>query len=297
VTNEVADYGGEKSGSVEAYAIDPKTGMIHLLNRRSLNSPIPSQVAIDPTGRHLVVSSFMGGEYLVLPIGDDGHLGPVSGRVKSAPVSSPQAESRPHSVVFDPAGRFIATANIATDKIQIYRLAGETLELVSEASLPKGAGPRHLAFDLSGKHLYVVSQPSATVSVFAFDPVKGQIGEVLQAISTVPGDYKGAREGAEIAVHQSGRFLYASTRGHNSIVGYRIDPSTGLLSVIGFATEGISTPRNFAFDPSGKWLYVENQTGDTIVQFEINPDTGQLKPTGLITPTIAPVVMLFRPAD
>jgi len=297
VTNEVADYEGKKSGSAEAYAIDPKTGMIHLLNRQSLNSPIPSQVAIDPTGRHLVVSSFIGGEYIVLPIGADGRLGPVSGHLASAPESSPQAESRPHSVVFDPVGRFIATVNIATDKIQIYRLAGGSLKLVSETSLPKGTGPRHLAFGLSGKHLYVISQPSATVTVFAFDPAKGQIGKTLQTISTVPGDYKGSLSGAEIAIHPSGNFLYASTREPNSIVGYRIDPSTGLLSLIGFVTEGIRTPRNFAFDPSGKWLYVENQTGDNIAQFEINSETGQLKPTGRTTPTIAPVVMLFRTAE
>jgi 6-phosphogluconolactonase (cycloisomerase 2 family) len=297
VTNEVADYEGKKSGSAEAYAIDPKTGMIHLLNRQSLNSPIPSQVAIDPTGRHLVVSSFIGGEYIVLPIGADGRLGPVSGHLSSTPDSSPETESRPHSVVFDPAGRFIATANLATDKIQIYRLAGGSLELVSEASLPKGAGPRHLAFDLSGKHLYAVSQPNASVTMFAFDPAKGQIGKVLQTISAVPGDYKGSLSGAEIAVHPSGKFLYASTREPNSIVAYRIDPSTGLLSLIGFVTEGIRSPRNFAFDPSGKWLYVENQAGDTIVQFEINPGTGQLKPTGRTTPDIAPVVMLFREAE
>jgi 6-phosphogluconolactonase (cycloisomerase 2 family) len=300
VINEVADYEGKKSGSAEAWAIDPKTGRIHLLNHQSLNSPIPSQLAIDPAGRHLVVSSFIGGEYIVLPIGADGRLGPVSGRVESAyiaPGSSPQAESRPHSVVFDPSGRFIATANIATDKIQTYRLTGGSLERVSEASLPPGTGPRHIAFDLSGKHLYVISQPAATVTVFAFDPAQGQIGKVLQTISTVPDDYKGSRSGAEIAVHPSGNFLYASTRETNIVVGYRIDPSTGLLSVVGFVTEGISTPRSFAFDPSGKWLYVENQTGDTIVQFEIDPNTGQLKPTGRITPDIAPVVMLFRPTD
>jgi len=294
VTNEVADYEGKKSGSVEAYAIDSKTGMIHLLNRQSLNSPIPSQVAIDPSGRHLVVSSFIGGEYIVLTIEAGGLLGPVSGHIPSAPESSPQEESRPHAVVFDPAGRFIATVNIATDKIQIYRLAGGSLERVSEATLPAGTGPRHLAFNPSGKRLYVVSQPTAMVTVFAFDPAKGRIGKVLQTISTVPDDYKGAHEGSEIAVHPSGKFLYASTRGHNSIAGYRIDPSTGLLSLIGFATEGISTPRSFAIDPSGKWLYVENQTGDTIVQFEIDRDTGQLKPTGRTTPIIAPVVMLFR---
>jgi 6-phosphogluconolactonase (cycloisomerase 2 family) len=300
VTNEIADYEGQTSGSIEAYAIDPTTGMIKLLNRQSLNSPIPSQVAVDPTGHHLVVSNYIGGDFVVLPIEADGRIGPVSGRIKnslSAPPKGRQEAPHPHGVVFDPAGRFIAAPDLGIDKVQIYRLTDGGLALVSEASLPAGTGPRHVAFDLSGKHLYVVNELNATVTVFANDATTGKIGKELQSISTVPKDYKGKAAAQEVAVHPSGKFLYASTRDYHSIVGYRIDPSTGLLSVIGFATQGLSSPRNFVFDPSGKWLYALNQTGDTIVQFEINPETGQLTPTGRITPCITPVVMAFRTAN
>jgi 6-phosphogluconolactonase len=159
-----------------------------------------------------------------------------------------------------------------------------------------GAGPRHLAFDLASKRLYVVNELNVTVTVFAYDPVTGQIGKVLQIISTEPAGYNGPHSTAEIAVHPSGKFLYASNRGHNSIVGYRIDPSTGLLSVLGFVTQGVSFPRNFAIDPSGKWLYVANQKSDTLVQFEIDPETGELKPTGQVTPSITPVAIVFRTA-
>ena len=105
----------------------------------------------------------------------------------------------------------------------------------------------------------------------------GQIGKELQTISTEPTGCDGPHSTAEIAVHPSGKFLYASNRGHNSIIGYLIDPSTSLLSVIGFAAQGVSFPRNFAIDPSGRWLYVANQKGDTIVQFEINPETGEFE--------------------
>ncbi len=101
---------------------------------------------------------------------------------------------------------------------------------------------------------------------------------------------------AEIAVHPSGKFLYASNRGYNSIIGYRIDPTTNLLSVIGHATKDVNFPRNFAIDPSGRWLYVANQKGDTIVQFAVNAETGELQPTGLVTPSITPVAIVFRPA-
>jgi 6-phosphogluconolactonase len=299
VINEIDDYEGQKSGSAEAYAIDPDTGMIKLLNRQSLNSPIPAHLAVDPTGHHLVVANYIGGDFVVLPIEADGRLGTVSGEVKdngSGPNKNRQEAPHPHSVVFDSTGHFIAAADLGIDKVQVFRLTDGGLARVSEAPVAPGAGPRHIAFDLGGKRLYIVNELNATVTAFAYDPGTGQIGKVLQTISTEPAGYDGPHSTAEIAAHPSGKFLYASNRGHNSIVGYRIDPSTGLLSVIGFAAQDVNFPRNFAIDPSGKRLYVANQKGDTIVQFEINPQTGELKPTGQVTPSITPVAIVFRPA-
>ena len=299
VINEIDDYEGQKSGSVEAYAIDPNTGMIKLLNRQALKSPIPAHLAVDPTGRHLVVANYIGGDFVALPIEADGRLGPVSGQVKdtgSGPNEKRQEAPHPHSVAFDPAGHFIAAADLGIDKVQVFRLSDGGLARVSEAPETPGAGPRHIAFDLGGKRLYVVNELNATVTAFSYDAATGQIGKELQTVSTEPTGYNGPHSTAEIAIHPSGKFLYASNRGHNSIVGYRIDPSTGSLSVIGFAAQGVSFPRNFAIDPSGKWLYVANQKGDTIVQFEINPETGELNPTGQATPSITPVAIVFRSA-
>jgi 6-phosphogluconolactonase len=299
VINEIDDYEGQKSGSAEAYAIDPNNGMIKLLNRQSLNSPIPAHLAVDPTGHHLAVANYIGGDFVVLPIEVDGRLGPVSGEVKdtgSGPNEKRQEAPHPHSVVFDPAGRFVAAADLGIDKVQVFRLIDGGLARVSEAPVAPGAGPRHIAFDLGGKRFYVVNELNATVTAFAYDAATGQIGKELQTVSTEPAGYNGPHSTAEIAVHPSGRFLYASNRGHNSIVGYRIDPSTGSLSLIGFATQGVNFPRNFAIDPSGRWLYVANQKSDTIVQFEINPETGELTPTGQVTPSITPVAIVFRTA-
>jgi 6-phosphogluconolactonase len=166
---------------------------------------------------------------------------------------------------------------------------------VSEASLPPGSGPRHIAFAKDGRALYVVNELIPTVTVFAYDPAHGTIGKLLQTISTEPSGYDGPHSTAEIAVHPSGKFLYASNRGYNSIVGFRIDPATHTLSVIGHATQGVNFPRNFAIDPSGHWLYVANQKADTIVQFAINQETGELTPTGQVTPSITPVSIVFRP--
>jgi 6-phosphogluconolactonase len=145
--------------------------------------------------------------------------------------------------------------------------------------------------------LYVVNELNATVTAFSYDPATGQIGKELQTISTEPSGYSGPHSTAEIAVHPSGKFLYASNRGYNSIIGYRIDPETSLLSVIGHARKDVNFPRNFAIDPSGRWLYVANQKGDTIVQFEVNAGTGELKPTGRITASTTPVAIVFRSAE
>ncbi len=297
VVNEIDDYEGQKSGSAEVYAIDPAKGTIKLLNRQSTNSPTPAHLAVDPTGRNLLVANYIGGDFVILPIGADGRLGPVSGAVKdmgSGPNKERQEAPHPHSVVFDPAGRFVAAADLGIDKVQIFRLAEGGLARVSKASVAPGAGPRHIAFDHFGKRLYIVNELNATVTAFDYDAATGQTGKLLQTVSTEPSGYSGPHSTAEIAIHLSGKFLYASNRGHNSIVGYRIDPSTGLLAIIGFATQGVNCPRSFAIDPSGRWLYVANQKGDTIVQFEIDRDTGELQPTGQVTPSITPVVMVFR---
>jgi 6-phosphogluconolactonase (cycloisomerase 2 family) len=243
------------------------------------------------------VANYIGGDFVVLPIETDGRLGPVSGVLKdtgTGPNKDRQEAPHPHSVVFDPDGRFIAAADLGIDKVQTFRLANGALERVSEASVAPGAGPRHLAFSHDGKTLYVIDELNATITVFAYDPATGKIGQTLQSISTEPPGYSGPHSTAEIAVHPSGKFLYGSNRGAQSIVGYRIDPATGKLSVIGFANQGVNFPRNFVIDPSGKWLYVANQKGDNIVQFEINPETGVLKPTGQVTPSITPVAIVFR---
>jgi 6-phosphogluconolactonase (cycloisomerase 2 family) len=299
VINEIDDYQGQKTGSVEAYAIDPRTGMLTLLNRQSSGGPIPAHLAVDPSGHYLVIANYIGGNFVVLPIEADGRLGPVSGELKdsgSGPDKARQEAPHPHSVVFDPAGRTIAAADLGTDTIQTFRLTEGGLTRVSSASAAPGAGPRHIAFHHSGKVLYVVNELNATVTVLSYDPTTGQIGKPLQTISTEPPGYDGPHSTAEIAVHPSGKFLYASNRGYNSIIGYRIDPATSLLTVIGHAKEGVNFPRSFAIDPSGRWLYVANQKGDTIVQFVVNPDTGDLKPSGQVTVSVTPVAMVFRTA-
>jgi 6-phosphogluconolactonase len=301
VLNEIADYEGESAGSMEAYAIDEETGELTLINRQSVDS-IPAQLVVDPSGSYLIVANYVGGSYEVLPINEDGSLEPVSDRIvqEGSGPHDRQEAPHPHAVALDPAGNFIATADLGIDSLQIFELDEGRLVQVSEASVAPGSGPRHVAFHPNGEVLYVINELTATITAFAFDSETGQIGEELQNIGTVPDDFPEHKSTAEIMVHPSGNFLYGSNRKFedhplaDSIAAYRIDQESGELTLIGHTTDNIVFPRAFNFDPTGRWLYVLNQKGDTIVQFSIDPESGELSPTGLVTESTTPVSIVFR---
>jgi 6-phosphogluconolactonase (cycloisomerase 2 family) len=242
------------------------------------------------------VANYYPGQYVVLPIEDDGSLGPIFSDWQdtgSGPQPRQQDGAHPHAVVFDPRGRFLATADLGNDEVQIFRLVNGVLQRVSVASVATGSGARHVAFSRDGGTLYVISELVGIITAFDYDPVTGQIGQIIQTISSMPSSYTGVPSGAEIAVHCSGDFLYASNRGSQTVAGYRIDRRTGELSLLGFATQGVDGPTNFAIDPSGRWLYVNSNVGNEIVQFDIDAKTGELTPTGLTAPLFAANVMAF----
>ncbi len=302
VINEIADYKGAEAGSMEAYAIDNETGKLTLLNRQAVGS-IPAHLAVDPTGSYVVVGNYVGASFQVLPIAEDGSLEPVSNEVTltgSGPHTERQEAPHPHAVVFDPAGRYIATADLGTDTVQIFELNEGELTSVHAWSMAPGSGPRHLAFHPNGTVLYVISELTATVTALAFDAETGQVTGEIQVIGTVPDDFPAHKSTAEIMVHPSGKFLYGSNRKFedhplaDAIVAYSIDEATGELTLIGHTTENIQFPRGFNFDPTGTWLYALNQKGDTIVQLAIDQSSGELSPTGLITEAPVPVSIVFK---
>ena len=305
--NEIDDFEGGGNGSVEAYAIDQATGELTMINREDSGGAIPAHLAVDPSGSDVVVAHYVGSNFTVLPIRDDGGVDPVSAEVKnsgSGPNEERQEAPHPHAVGFDPDGNFLATADLGIDLLQVFALntADGSLEPIDEASVEPGAGPRHLAFSPDGSVLYVINELNATITAFAYDSATGQIGEEIQTISTVPDNFEGTKSTAEIAVHPSGQFLWGSNRGQpdatapeaNSIVGYTIDQATGELTLIGFTTDGIDFPRNFALDPTATWIYVCNQQADTIVQFLIDQATGDLTSTGQVTESPTPVCIVFK---
>ena len=201
--NEYADFEGEETGSVEAYAIQPPSGELTFLNRQSSARAIPAHLVVDPNGDQVVVGNYIGMNYVVLPINDDGSPAPVSDSFEntgSGPNAERQEALHPHATTFDPGDNFIATADLGIDKVQIFDLIGEDgmFELVSEASTAPGAGPRHVAFNPEGTIPNVLNELDATIVAFPYDPATGMIGKEIQTFSTVPEPFEGTKSTVEM---------------------------------------------------------------------------------------------------
>jgi 6-phosphogluconolactonase len=299
--NEVADFDGEEAGSVEAYRIDQESGAIELINRQALPGPIPAHLVVDPSGKYLVVALYIGASYVVLPIGEDGSLGAPVDEVKqqgSGPNEQRQEAPHPHASTFDPAGRYLATADLGIDKVEIFELQDGKLAKVSEVAMEPGAGPRHVAFNPDGTMLYVINELNATIAALPYDADSGKLGEPVATVPTVPDDFPEAKSTAEILVHPSGDFLYGTNRrfsdhpAADSIAVFRLDEQ-GVPERVQLVTENIAFPRAIQLDPTGAWLYALNQKGDSIVQFAIDQETGELTPTGNVAEIPTPVSLVF----
>lgn len=293
----VSEAGAE--GRVLAYAIDPNTGDLALVNDASTGGAGPCHVNLDHAGRHVLVANYNSGSASVLPIRPDGGLGEPTGFVQhegSSVNPSRQKEPHAHSINPSPDDRFVFVADLGLDKIMIYRLDGVSGKITAGdpafVKVKAGAGPRHFVFHPSGKYAYVINELDNTITAFAYDAATGSLQEI-QTIPTLPSGFNGSSWCAEVRVHPSGRFLYGSNRGHDSIAVYRIDPAQGTLAFVEHETGGIKVPRNFNIDPTGKFCLVANQNGDSVVVFRIDPDTGSLEPTGHKIAVSKPVCIRF----
>jgi len=301
--NEISDFGGKSSGAVSAFAITPQTGQLTLLNQASSGGPGPCHLVVDKTGKNVLVANYAGGSIEVLPIQPDGRLGAATAFVQHQGASvNPQRQAGPHahSINLDAANRFAFVADLGLDKVLIYRFGAAQGTLTPNdppaAALKPGAGPRHFAFHPSGRFAYVINELQSTVTAFNYDAQRGALSE-LQTVSTLPEGFAGNNSTAEVQVHRSGKFLYGSNRGHDSIAVFAIDPGKGTLSLAEHQPTRGKTPRNFGLDPTGARLLAANQGSDTVVVFGIDQATGRLHPTGQVVEVGAPVCIKFvRPA-
>jgi 6-phosphogluconolactonase len=301
--NEVNNFNDAKSGAVSAFAIDRKSGTLKLLNQVSTHGAGPCHVSLDKTGKYVLVANYEGGSVATLPVHDDGSLGLVAGFVQHSGSSvDKQRQEGPHAhwIGVSPDNRFAVVADLGLDDVLVYHLDLNKGSLTPNdppyAEVKPGAGPRHFAFHPNGKFAYVLNEMASTVTAFTFQPQKGSLTS-LQTISTLPKDYTGVKQAAELVVHPSGKFLYASNRGHDSTAVFAVNPAKGTLALTGTVPTKGKTPRNFAIDPTGAFLLAANQSSGNIVVFRIDGATGGLTPTGQTVDVPAPVCITFVRPD
>jgi len=306
--NEIQKYKDASSGGVSAFAVASEkgsgpTGKLQLLNEVASRGADPCYIAFDKTGKYALVANYTGGSIAVFPVQPDGHVGEASAFVQHVGSSiNRERQEGPHAhwIETTPDNRFAIAVDLGLDELLVYRFDAKKGSLTPKnppyAKLDSGAGPRHLAFSPGGKFAYVVNELQSTITAFAYDARNGELRK-LKTVSTLPKDFTGANDTAEIEVHPSGKFLFASNRGHDTIALFSIDSKTGALTLVDhFPTQG-KTPRNFEIDPSGNFLFVANQETNNIVVFQITPSTGRLTAKKQTVEVPAPVCLKFMAVE
>jgi 6-phosphogluconolactonase len=301
--NEVGNYHGPNSGGVSAFSIDRATGKLTFLNEVASRGADPCYITVDKTGKYVLVANYTGGSVAVFPVLADGKLGESSAFVQhTGKGTNPERQEGPHAHSIDLSldNRFAMVDDLGLDELLVYKFDGSKGALTPNdppfTKLAAGSGPRHFALRPDGKFAYVISEIGHTVTVLSNDLDNGRL-QVLQTVTTLPKDFTGRNDDAEIQIHPSGKFLYASNRGDDSIAIYAVDQSKGTLAQAAIVHTGGKEPRSFEIDPTGTLLFAENQKSDNIVVFKIDQKTGLLTPTGQVLNVGSPVCLKFVAAD
>jgi 6-phosphogluconolactonase len=292
--NEVSD-----ASTVSAFELDAITGKLTLLNQQTSGGSGACHISVDATGKCLLVANYGSGSITALPIHADGSLGEATTTIQhTGSGANPDRQAGPHAhfILPSPDNRFALNCDLGLDKVFVYRLDADASKLSPAdppfATVAPGAGPRHLTFSPDGKFIYVINEMASSISAFTYDATHAVMTEI-QTISTLPKDFSGNNTAAEIAMHPSGKFLYGSNRGHDSIALFAVDQKSGRLAFVEYQSTQGRTPRHFAIDPTGRWLFAENQASDSVIVFALDQDTGKLKPTGQSLSLGSPVCAVF----
>lgn len=285
--SEVNDADGKPGGAVTAFSLDRQTGALKALNHQSSEGAGPCYVSTDKTGRVALVANYGSGSIASLPIKADGSLEKAATAIQhegSSVVPARQAGPHAHSINLSPDNRFAIAADLGLDKLLVYKVDPEKGTLTANdpafTKTPAGGGPRHFAFHPSSRFAYNCNEITSSVTAYTYDAAKGALTEI-QTISTLPEETKG-NSTAEVQVHPSGKFLYCSNRGHDSLAIFTIDEKTGKLAAAGHQKTLGRTPRNFGIDPTGTYVIACNQNteADNVAVFKIDQSSGQLSQVG-----------------
>jgi len=289
----------DQGSTISAFLIDRQTGRLTLLNSRPAEGEAPCHLDFDRTGKFLLTANYSTGNAVVYPILEDGKLGEPTARVTNQGQPGPHKNQKgPHAhwIGTSKDNRFVYVADLGLDKVLLYKFDATkgTLAPAGGAVARSAAGPRHVALSADERFLYVLGELDSTVTVFANDQAQFKS---LQVVPMLPSGFSGRNDAAEIAIHPSGKFLYASNRGHDSFAVYSINQKDGTLTQVEIVPTGGKEPRHFAIDPSGKFLLAENQFSNNIIEFRIDPATGKLTPNGETLATASPICIAFLPAE
>jgi len=299
--NELEKYNERETGAVSAFAIERDSGVLTRLNEQPSEGGAPCFVSVDQSGRVALVANYAGGSVALLSIQPDGALAPGAHVVQhtgKGPNAERQAAPHAHCILADPSNRFALAADLGADRVFVYRLDldGKALRPVEggggDALMRPGAGPRHIAFHPTLPLVFVANELDSTVATLRFDADRGALSP-LDTRSTVPAGWTGTNYPADIHVASTGRSLYVSNRGHNSIAVFSVAESTGALVLAQVVSTEGDWPRNFSLDPTGRWLLVANQRSDSVVVFGRDPDSGSLTPTRQRIAIPSPVCLRF----
>jgi len=294
---------------VSAFAIDPSTGKLHLLNTLPTGGTSTCYLSIDKTGHYVLMANFGSGSVTVLRIKDDGSLGEQTAFMKHIGKGKDpffQSKAHPHSIDVSPDNRYAVVSDLGVDKVFAYRFDAAAGALSPDnppfVEADPGSGPRHFVFDAAGKFGYSLQEMSGFVSVLAWDAAKGTLTKVQDAKTLAP-DFVGSSDSAEIAIHPNGKFLYESNRrfrgpdlwGPDTIGVFSIDPEKGTLTEVEQVAPGGTMPRNFAIDPTGAYLFSANQVSGNVLVFRLDGNTGRLTPTTSDLRLDVPVCIVFVP--
>jgi 6-phosphogluconolactonase len=298
--NELETYQGQPTGAVSAFSIDSATGKLSLLNQVSSHDPGPAHIALDRTGKFALVSHYTLGSLAVFPISNEGRVAELSSLVRHHGVGvDPQWQKGPHvhEAVMSPDNRFALVNDLGIDQVAVYPFEAGKGTLGADPMITHtrpGFGPRHLVFSPDGKLVYVVGELLSSVATYSFDAASGELKEA-GIISALPHDFSGISYAAEIMMHPSGKFLYVSNRGYDSIAVFSTNSKTGVPTLLEIVPTG-KRPRYIGVDPTGSWLLSVNQDSNNVLIFKINRKTGRLSATGQSVSLPAPVCMVFVPA-
>ena len=276
-------------------------GALEVINSSPTGDGGGAHIAVHPSGKFLLTAQYGNGSTALFPLDAEGRLGTaqvIKHQGGSGVVKPVQEKPHAHWTGFSPDGRFALVPDLGLDGIVIYRidLAKPAIERHGFAASVPGGGPRHLRFSPDGKFIYLLNELSLSVTTFAWDAAAGT-AQRLANVPSLSAEVK-AKEahnsGAEILVHPSGRFVYFSNRGNDSVTVFRADPATSAVQVIQVQPVRGAFPRNIALSPDAGWLLAAGADSNTVAAHKVNPTTGELtyQTKGVIN-VPAPICILF----